>query len=31
MFWGFGAIGLVAALGLWAHATIYARRDAANA
>ena len=28
MFWGFGAIGLAAAIGLWAHATIYARRDA---
>src|SRR4029079_16730753 len=27
MFWGFGAIGLAAAIGLWAHATIYARRD----
>jgi dipeptide/tripeptide permease len=31
MFWGFGAIGLAAALGLWAHATFYARRDAATA
>jgi dipeptide/tripeptide permease len=31
MFWGFGAIGLAAALGLWAHATFYAKRDAAIA
>jgi len=28
MFWGFGAIGLAAAIGLWLHATIYAKRDA---
>ena len=31
MFWGFGAIGFVAALGLWAHATFYGKRDAATA
>ena len=31
MFWGFGAIGLAAAIGLWLHATIYAKRDAAAA
>src|SRR5262245_35380816 len=31
MFWGFGAIGLAAALGLWAHATFYGKRDAATA
>jgi len=28
MFWGFGAVGLVAAAGLWLHATVYAARDA---
>jgi proton-dependent oligopeptide transporter, POT family len=31
MFWAFAAIGLVAALGLWAHATFYGKRDAATA
>jgi len=31
MFWGFGAIGLAAAIGLWLHATIYSKRDAATA
>lgn len=31
MFWGFGAIGLAAAIGLWAHATFYGKRDAATA
>jgi POT family proton-dependent oligopeptide transporter len=28
MFWAFGAVGLVAAMGLWLHATVYAARDA---
>jgi dipeptide/tripeptide permease len=28
MFWGFGAIGLVAAIGLWLHASFYSKRDA---
>jgi dipeptide/tripeptide permease len=28
MFWGFGAVGLLAAAGLWLHATVYAARDA---
>ena len=28
MFWGFGAVGLVAAVGLWLHAKVYAARDA---
>ncbi len=28
MFWGFGAVGFVAAAGLWPHARIYAARDA---
>jgi dipeptide/tripeptide permease len=28
MFWAFGAVGLVAAVGLWLHATVYAARDA---
>ena len=30
MFWAFGAVGAVAALGLWLHARIYAARDAAG-
>ena len=28
MFWGFGAVGFVAAAGLWMHAKVYAARDA---
>jgi dipeptide/tripeptide permease len=28
MFWGFGAVGLIAAAGLWLHAKVYAARDA---
>jgi dipeptide/tripeptide permease len=28
MFWGFGAVGLIAAVGLWLHATVYAAREA---
>lgn len=28
MFWGFGVVGLLAAAGLWLHATIYAAKDA---
>jgi len=28
MFWAFGAVGLVAAAGLWLHAKVYAARDA---
>jgi dipeptide/tripeptide permease len=28
MFWAFGAVGLVAAVGLWLHAKVYAARDA---
>jgi len=28
MFWGFGVVGLVAAVGLWLHAKVYAARDA---
>jgi proton-dependent oligopeptide transporter, POT family len=28
MFWAFGAVGLVAAIGLWIHAKVYAARDA---
>jgi len=28
MFWGFGALGLAAAAGLWLHAQMYAARDA---
>jgi dipeptide/tripeptide permease len=28
MFWAFGAVGFVAAVGLWLHATVYAARDA---
>jgi POT family proton-dependent oligopeptide transporter len=31
MFWGFGAVGLVAAIGLWMHAKVYAARDAKRA
>ena len=31
MFWGFGAVGLVAAIGLWIHASVYANRDAGRA
>lgn len=28
MFWAFGAVGLIAAVGLWMHARVYAARDA---
>ena len=28
MFWAFGAVGFIAAAGLWVHATVYAARDA---
>src|SRR5262245_15112412 len=28
MFWSFGAVGLVSAIGLWVHARMYAARDA---
>jgi dipeptide/tripeptide permease len=28
MFWAFGAVGLIAAVGLWMHAKVYAARDA---
>jgi dipeptide/tripeptide permease len=28
MFWGFGVVGLAAAVGLWLHATVYAAKDA---
>lgn len=31
MFWGFAAVGLLAAVGLWLHAVAYAERDASAA
>ena len=30
MFWGFGAVGLVAAIGLWIHASVFAQQDAGS-
>jgi len=30
MFWGFGAVGLAAAFGLWIHATVTASRDSGS-
>ena len=31
MFWGFGAVGAAAAVGLWLHASVYAERNTARA